>query len=87
MLLELFLREAPPATAEEARSLVATMKPGGGLDSSKSLDRLRTLYEILEATDGRLDRPSADGEDGEPGELELGTLPPPSDSAMIDIET
>lgn len=80
-LLELFLREVLPTTAEEAKSLVAAMKPGGGLDSSKSLDRLRTLYEILDATDGRLGRDSEDGEEGASAG-EVGLLAP-SDSAMM----
>lgn len=69
--------------ADEANSPVAAMKPAGGLDSSKSLDRLRTLYDILEATDGRLGRSWSAGEgDSGPGVVAAAWFGL-SDSAMV----
>lgn len=58
------------------------MKPPGGLDSSKSLDRLRTLYDILEATEGRLGRSWSVGA-GDSGPGEVAGWFGPSDSAMV----
>lgn len=59
------------------------MKPPGGLDSSNSLDKLRTLYDILEATDGRLGRSWSVGEgDSGPGVVAAVWFGP-SDSAMV----
>lgn len=81
MLFTLFLRgESPAATAEEAIPLVAAIKPGGGLDSSKPLDRSRTLYDIFDATDAPRGREDVAGlVDSAPALLSLA----PSGSAMV----
>lgn len=81
MLFILFLRgESPTVTAVEAIPLVAAMKPGGGLDSPKSLDRSRTLYDNLEATEVPRGRDVVAGVgDSAPGLLGLA----PSGSAMV----